>query len=101
MLRGPPARRFGPNSGATSTGYATPVMVTRVGGPLSFVNLDPVAHDVTSDEKGPDGRPLFASKVSGLGEVAPVEGLDRAKSGQTYPFFCSLHPGMRGNLIVQ
>jgi plastocyanin len=87
--------------GSTATGYATPVMATRVGGPLSFVNLDPVAHDVTSDEKGPDGRPLFASKVSGLGEVAPVQGLDRVKSGQTYPFFCSLHPGMRGNLIVQ
>jgi outer membrane protein assembly factor BamB/plastocyanin len=87
--------------GATSTGYATPVMITRVGGPLSFVNLDPVQHDVTSEEKGPDGRPLFASKLSGIGEVAPVEGMDRVKSGQTYPFLCSIHPGMRGNLIVR
>jgi plastocyanin len=76
-------------------------MATRVGGPLSFVNLDPVPHDVTSEQKGPDGRPLFASKLSGLGEVAPVEGLDRVSSGQVYPFICSVHPGMRGSLFVQ
>jgi plastocyanin len=87
--------------GATATGYATPVMVTRVGGPLSFVNLDPVQHDVTSEEKGPDGRPVFSSKLAGIGEVAPVEGLDRVQSGRTYPFLCSIHPGMRGNLVVR
>jgi plastocyanin len=44
---------------------------------------------------------LFASKVSGLGEVSPVQGLDKVKSGQTYGFFCTLHPGMRGNLVVR
>ncbi|HEX2234162.1 MAG TPA: hypothetical protein VHG69_12455, partial [Thermoleophilaceae bacterium] len=87
--------------GATSTGYATPVMITRVGGPLSFVNLDPVQHDVTSEERGPDGKPLFASKLSGIGEVAPVNGMDRVKSGQAYPFLCSIHPGMRGTLVVR
>jgi plastocyanin len=87
--------------GATYSGYATPVMTTRVGGPLSFVNLDLSQHDVTAVDRGPDGRPLFASKLSGLGEVSPVEGLDRVKSGQTYGFLCSIHPGMRGNLIVR
>ena len=76
-------------------------MATQVGGPLSFVNLDPVQHDVVSEAKGPDGRPLFASKLTGLGEVAPVNGLDKVSSGQTYPFFCSIHPGMRGNLVVR
>ena len=87
--------------GATSTGYATPVMATQKGGPLSFVNLDPVQHDVVSVQRGPDGRPLFASKLSGLGEVSPVKGLDRVNSGQTYPFICSIHPGMRGSLVVR
>jgi polyvinyl alcohol dehydrogenase (cytochrome) len=87
--------------GSTYTTYATPVMVTQVGGPLSFMNFDLPQHDVVADDKGPDGRPLFQSKLSGLGEVAPVEGLDRVKSGQTYGFFCSLHPGMRGSLIVR
>jgi plastocyanin len=87
--------------GATSTGYATPVMATQVGGPVSYVNLDPVQHDVTSDAKAPDGQPLFKSKVSGLGEVSPVQGLDRVQSGQTYGFYCSIHPGMRGTLVVR
>jgi outer membrane protein assembly factor BamB/plastocyanin len=87
--------------GATSTGYATPVMATQVGGPLSYVNLDAVQHDVTSDQKGLDGRPLFFSKLSGLGEVSPVQGLDKVQSGQSYGFYCSIHPGMRGTLVVR
>ena len=87
--------------GATSTGYATPAMVSQVGGPLSFINFDPVQHDVVSEQKAGDGTPLFKSKLSGLGEIAPVEGMDRVQSGQTYGFFCSIHPGMRGSLIVR
>jgi outer membrane protein assembly factor BamB/plastocyanin len=87
--------------GATYSGYATPVVTTKVGGPVSFVNLDPVQHDVTSDARGPDGRPLFASRLSGIGEVVPVEGLDRVQAGQDYGFFCSIHPGMRGTLLVR
>ncbi|MEA2428770.1 MAG: hypothetical protein QOF37_2398, partial [Thermoleophilaceae bacterium] len=87
--------------GAVYTTYATPVMTVDKGGQLSFVNLDAPQHDVTSDEKGPDGRPLFYSKLSGLGEVAPVVGLDRVESGKSYGFFCSLHPGMRGTLVVR
>jgi plastocyanin len=87
--------------GATSTGYATPVMATQKGGPLSYVNLDAVQHDVASDAKAPDGRPLFSSKLSGLGEISPVEGLDRVESGQSYGFYCSIHPGMRGTLLVR
>jgi polyvinyl alcohol dehydrogenase (cytochrome) len=87
--------------GSTYTTYATPVMVTQPGGPLSFMNFDLPQHDVVADDKGPDGRPLFQSKLSGLGEVAPIEGLERVKSGNTYGFFCSLHPGMRGSLIVR
>jgi polyvinyl alcohol dehydrogenase (cytochrome) len=86
---------------AANTGYATPVASTRKGGPLSFVNLDVVLHDVTSDQKGPDGTPLFRSKLIGLGESAPIEGLDKVEPGKQYGFFCSVHPGMRGTLAVQ
>jgi plastocyanin len=86
--------------GAASTGYATPVMTTQTGGPLSYVNLDNVLHDVNSTQKGPDGLPLFHTKLIGLGESAPVEGLDKTPAG-TYEFFCSVHPGMRGQLIVR
>jgi polyvinyl alcohol dehydrogenase (cytochrome) len=87
--------------GSTYSTYVTPVMVTNVGGPLNFMNFDLPQHDVIADDKGPDGRPLFMSKLSGLGEVAPIEGLERVKAGSTYGFFCSLHPGMRGSLIVR
>jgi polyvinyl alcohol dehydrogenase (cytochrome) len=87
--------------GAASTTYATPVMTTQVGGPLSFVNADLPQHDVVSDELAPDGQPLFRSRLSGIGEVVPVEGLDRVQSGRQYGFFCSIHPGMRGTLFVR
>jgi plastocyanin len=76
-------------------------MFTGVGGPLSFVNLDTVQHDVVSVDKAPDGAPLFRSKLIGLGESAPVQGLERVKAGQSYEFFCSVHPGMRGTLYVR
>ena len=71
------------------------------GGSLNFVNLDPPQHDVTAEETGPDGRPLFSSKLVGIGEVTQVEGMDRVESGRQYGFFCSIHPGMRGRLIVR
>ena len=87
--------------GAVYTTYATPIVTVEKGAPLSFVNLDAPQHDVVADEKGPDGRALFQSKLSGLGEVAPVEGMDRVQSGRQYGFFCSLHPGMRGTLVVR
>ena len=87
--------------GAASTTYATPVMVTQVGGPVSFTNADLPQHDVVSDALAPDGQPLFRSRLSGIGEVVPVEGLDRVQSGQQYGFFCSIHPGMRGTLFVR
>jgi polyvinyl alcohol dehydrogenase (cytochrome) len=87
--------------GAVYTTYATPIVTAPKGGPLSFVNLDPPQHDVTADDKGPDGRPVFWSRLGGLGEVVPVEGMDRVESGRSYGFFCSLHPGMRGTLVVR
>ena len=51
--------------------------------------------------RGRDGRPLFSTPLIGLGETAPVQGLDRVSAGQTYGFFCTLHPGMRGQLAVR
>jgi plastocyanin len=87
--------------GAASSGYATPSVTVERGGSLSFLNLDYVEHDVNSEEKGPDGRPLFSTPLIGFGESAEVEGLDRVQSGQSYGFFCSVHPGMRGTLRVR
>ncbi|MEA2350218.1 MAG: hypothetical protein QOG41_2474 [Thermoleophilaceae bacterium] len=102
---GQPSGGAGPSvvagPGAASTGYATPLMTASKGGSLSFVNLDVVQHDVVAKQKGPDGLPLFRSRLIGLGESAPVEGLDRVQSGTTYDFYCSVHPGMKGQLAVR
>jgi polyvinyl alcohol dehydrogenase (cytochrome) len=87
--------------GSTYASYYTPVMTTQVGGPVSFMNSDLPQHDVVADEKAPDGSPLFSSKLVGVGEVTPVEGLDRVQAGKSYGFYCSIHPGMRGTLIVR
>jgi polyvinyl alcohol dehydrogenase (cytochrome) len=86
---------------AATTGYATPTATAPVGGPLDFSNLDNVQHDVSSVETTPAGDPLFRTPLIGLGETVPVEGLDRVESGRSYEFFCTLHPGMRGNLVVR
>jgi plastocyanin len=87
--------------GAASTGYATPNATTSVGGPLSFVNFDFVEHDVVSEATGPDGEPLFSTPLIGTGESAQIEGLEEVKSGQSYRFLCSIHPGMQGTLRVR
>ena len=66
--------------GAQSTGYATPATFTSPGNQISFTNLDIVQHDVTSTDKGPDGRPLFQYKLIGLGESAAVTGTDKRQT---------------------
>jgi polyvinyl alcohol dehydrogenase (cytochrome) len=86
--------------GASATTYATPVMVTTVGGPLSFASTDLPQHDVIAVDKAPDGSPLFRTPLIGLGQTAAVQGLERVQSGRTYAFYCSIHPGMRGTLAV-
>lgn len=77
------------------------MVTTRVGGPVSFTNLDLVLHDVTAEDVRRNGRSLFATPLIGFGETAPVKGLDRVEAGRTYGFYCSIHPSMRGRLIVR
>ncbi|HYH58901.1 MAG TPA: PQQ-binding-like beta-propeller repeat protein [Thermoleophilaceae bacterium] len=81
--------------GATYAGYTPPVMVTQVGGPLNYTNLDIARHDVVADSG------VFRSALAGTGETVPVTGLENVKSGQSYGFFCSIHTGMRGTLVVR
>ena len=97
-------------------GYATPVVVANKGGDVSYTNIDLVRHDVIQDPRtdgvaGPDSKPwcgrfpdgkcpVFWTPLMGLGQTTSVRGLENVKRGQTYTFYCSLHPGMRGRLIV-
>lgn len=98
-------------------GYATPLMAVERGGQLDYVNFDIVQHDVVHDVKSDGiankkknkwcenfkkGRcPLFWSARAGLGDTVSVKGLRNLRSGEIYTFFCTLHPGMKGRLLVR
>ena len=102
--------------GAFTTGFATRVVVTPVGGPVTFVNGDVAEHTLTAADatlpkkvakrtkrcRGYSARscPLFTTVVVPSGESAPVEGLNRVKAGQQYEFVCQIHGSMTGTLVV-
>lgn len=84
---------------ATSAGFAPPVVALPQGSTLTFVNGDTMTHDVTSEAKQ-DGAPLFKAPFTGSGTTSAVKGVEDLKAG-TYPFFCSLHTQMKGQLTIQ
>jgi polyvinyl alcohol dehydrogenase (cytochrome) len=100
-----------------SYGFATPYMVVQRGGALQYANFDLVRHDVVQDVTADhtslkSGKakwcrqfrkgkcPLFYSPLIGLDESENVLGVSSLKPG-TYSFYCTLHPGMKGKLIVE
>ena len=84
----------------SAAGFATREAVTTAGAAVTFVNLDPTApHDVTAEDRGADGKPLFESSPVTAGQSATVRGTERLAAG-SYGFLCSIHPGMRGTLRV-
>jgi plastocyanin len=66
---------------------------------LTFTNNDLQNHDVTANDKGSDGRPLFASATIGTGQTSKVEGAQYLTTG-SYKFFCTVHPFMTATLTV-
>src|SRR4051812_13931064 len=85
--------------GGAVTGYDTKVVVITQGMPLAFINLDELAHTVTSVAKDANGLPLFSGNAL-PGDTSTVAGADKLAPG-TYTFYCSFHPNMQGTLIVQ
>jgi polyvinyl alcohol dehydrogenase (cytochrome) len=102
---------------AQSYGYATPYMLMQKGGKLQYANFDLVRHNIVQDVAADHtslrngkakwcrqfkrGRcPLFYSPLIGLSESEQVLGVSALKPG-TYSFLCTLHPGMKGKLVVQ
>jgi len=95
------------------------VVVSRSLG-LTYTNLDTARHDVVAREaKRPDGSapwcegfedpedpaaeacPLFWSKlIPGSGTQTPVLGLKDTAVGESYSFYCSIHPYMTGTIEV-
>jgi len=93
--------------------YTTPLAVTPVGGPVTFLNGDLQPHGLSSDLIGPDTNPwcanrfdtgacpLFWAPTTDAGfRESTVLGLDQLASGQTYGFHCPLHPNMKGTLVA-
>ncbi len=57
-------------------------------------------HDVTANQNGPDGEPLFYAPVIAGGQTEIVQGTEYLKPG-SYPFYCTLHgPSMSGVLEI-
>lgn len=65
---------------------------------LEFTNVDIEGHDVYSLDLGPNG-PLFSTGPVGTGGHKTVQDVDTLPPG-VYPFVCSFHSEMYGNLNV-
>ena len=85
--------------GGATLGYATKATVEPQGTPLTFYNLDQLAHTVTAVDRDADGRPLFNGNAL-PGTTSTVLGVDKLRAG-SYRFFCSFHPNMSGTLVVE
>jgi len=85
--------------GGASTGFYTKLTVVTKGSPLSFINLDQLAHTVTSVARKPSGKPLFSGNAL-PGETVNVAGVKKLAPG-SYAFYCQFHPNMTGTLIVE
>lgn len=96
---------------AADTIQADPTCCTFASGPWSqdlgeIANFNNPAgadapHNVTANDKGPDGGPLFRSDSIVAGTTVPVKGTQYLKTG-SYGFFCTIHgPSMNGRLAVE
>lgn len=82
-----------------STFLPSEVAVAR-GDTFELTNLDVLPHNVTSVARTRRGALLFSSATIDAGKTAPIRGLSALKPG-SYAFLCTLHPRMRGLLIVR
>lgn len=71
--------------------YDPATVTIRVGDTVTWANQSSIQHDVVAD----NGE--FKSKLFGQGETFSFT---FAKAG-TFPYHCSIHPGMTGTVIVQ
>src|SRR5687768_14625417 len=119
LVAGIPARAAvavtGP--GGFVAGFVPPVVVVAPGEGITYTNGDIAPHNFVAYDavmtkkqakKAPwcsgfdKGKcPLFWSQQITLGESTDVQGLENIESGATYTFYCSLHPGMKGTLVVR
>lgn len=94
LLAAIPAQADETITATTPNRFSQSVTTIDQGEKVTLRNLDIAGHDVTSKERG-----LFASELIGPGQSGPVVGTEYLTTG-TYPFVCSVHPGMEATLEV-
>ena len=103
--------------GGFVAGFLPPVVVVAPGEAITYANADIAPHNFIAYEsfmskkqakKAPwcsayeKGKcPLFWSDTITAGQSTEVLGTEYLESGKQYSFYCSLHPGMKGTLIVR
>jgi plastocyanin len=88
-------------AGPVPNTYGTTQVTMDQGEAVLFQNSDSggAMHDVTADDKGTDGKPLFKSELIEPKKTAPVAGVEYLTTG-SYKFHCSIHDFMRGTIDV-
>lgn len=103
--------------GGFAMGFIPPVVVIEEGEGVTYANADVAPHNFVAEETFLPAKkaskvkwcsayergkcPLFWSPTITTGQSTDVLGLEYVKSGERYAFFCSVHPGMKGTLIVR
>jgi len=89
--------------------FPVPTLSVPEGGSLEYTNLErflfPTPHSVTDarcydDPSIPACEPRFDSGLISSPVTVDVAGVSALDPG-AYPFYCTLHPEMRGTLVVQ
>jgi plastocyanin len=95
MLRVPGRTAAGPSSAATvkidNFSFTPSTLTVKAGTQITWTNGDDIPHTVVSDDQ------TFKSNVLDTDEEFT---LTASKPG-TYPYFCSIHPKMKGKLVVE
>jgi hypothetical protein len=101
MVHAAPSRPGGVVTTTIGSLYAPYTVVVPAGSQLRLVQLDPaLRHDVVS-RYAIRGRPMFATDGTlAFGEIGLVAGVETLRPA-FYPFTCSIHPEMFGQLVVR
>ena len=84
--------------GGIVSGYSPSSVTLEQGGVLTVVNRDSMVHTVTSVAVDGEGDPLFDVSVGPRQTNTLV--IPTTLAAGKYSFYCTLHPNMRGTLVV-
>ena len=73
-------------------------MVVRPGAVVIWKNRDRARHNAASIRKRPNGQRLFRTKLVGFRGEATARA---PRTRGTYRYLCTIHPRMRGTLVVR